>query len=555
MKKMKKGLSLLVTLVLCMAFLPAIALGEEVETNFMYLGGWSAMDDDNSSAIVEKIAQETGVRMTFTNIKGEREQIILASGDTTDALMIYKQTDIYNAIEGGLMLPLNDLIKEHAPNIAAMTDRLQMASEMLSDGSGEIYFLPVQCGSEGAPATPYHSIYMTRWDLYKELGYPEVTDMDSMIDCLVKMKEIYPTTEEGLPVYGYSLAISDIASICFPAIYGTYGYYPSNPFISTNINTGQLSYHPTDEDSPFWQACEYFNKVYKADLLDPDSFTQKGDDRHAKVAAGQVLSPVSNGTECNAFESNALAKDPESIKGFQVLPVTGTTYWCNSYYQGGWDACFVGIPKTCTNPEAVIKVLDYLSTDEGCRLINSGIEGVHWNYVDGVPTLTEEIIELNNLGNDEWKKLGLQDSNFQGIAGWGVGQLAADGYPMNLFLTKQVFEQGNLPTDDDFSEYYNVSYPMELFLNLMDEGLINDHINDVFDMRVVTGLGSAPEDIARIDAKISNMGLELVPELVMAEDFAAAKAAAIEAFNKNGAETSREYWQNRHDTLTEMFVK
>lgn len=554
MRKFKKVLSLLLGLMLCVLLIPPTAIAEEIELNFMYVGGWSEMDDDNTSIIVDKIAEKTGVRMTFTNITGDREQIILASGDTTDCLMIYKQTDISTAIEGGLMLPLKDMIAEKAPNLLAMTDRLQMAGEMLSDGSGEIYFLPVQCGSEGAPSSPYHSLFMTRWDLYKEMGFPEVTDLDSMIACLVKMQQAYPVTEEGLPVYGYSLAITGIESICFPDIYGTFGYYPSNQFISTNINTGEMEYHPTDENSPFWQACEFYNKVYKAGLLDPDSFTQKAEDRNAKVSAGQVLAPVFFGSECKVFESNALATDPASIKGFQVLPVTGTTYWCNSYYKGGWDACFVGIPKTSKNPDAVLKVLDYLATEEGCRLINSGIEGVHWNYIDGIPTLTDEIIELSTQGNDEWKKLGLHDANFTCLAGWGPGEICSDGYPMDLFMTKQVYQQGNIPTDNDYCEYYNVSYPMELFLNLMEEGLIHDHINDVFDMRVVTGLGSAPEDIARVDAKISNMGLELVPELVMADDFEAAKANAIAAFNKNGAETAREYWQNRHDTLTEMFV-
>ena len=172
-----------------------------------------------------------------------------------------------------------------------------------------------------------------------------------------------------------------------------------------------MVYEPLDENSPMWSFLEYLNKAYKAGLFDPDSFTQTGDDMKAKIAAGQVLSPIwaSDGVQYEAANPNTA----EEFRGFQTLPVEGTTYWCNSYYNGGWDACFVGIPANSSDPEAALRVLEYLSTDDGARLVDSGIQGVHWDYDEnGVPTLTDEIIEAYNNWSDEFVDSCIQDAIF-----------------------------------------------------------------------------------------------------------------------------------------------
>ena len=44
-----------------------------------------------------------------------------------------------------------------------------------------------------------------RWDLYKELGYPEIKTLDDMVDVLGQMKEICPTDDNGKTTYGVSL--------------------------------------------------------------------------------------------------------------------------------------------------------------------------------------------------------------------------------------------------------------------------------------------------------------------------------------------------------------
>ena len=53
----------------------------------------------------------------------------------------------------------------------------------------------------------------------------------------------------------------------------------------------------------------------------------------------------------------------------------------------GW-----GISKDNKDPVLTIKYLDFWWTEEGRRLMNYGIEGEHYDMVDGVPTFKDEIL-------------------------------------------------------------------------------------------------------------------------------------------------------------------
>ena len=545
---------LLLALTLLASTVPSFAEEAPKELTFVYIDGWSEMEDgETASAIAQKIAEETGVLISPVSASGDRGTILLTSGEVGDCLMVYSSTMLKTCVENGMMLDLSTLVSEEkTPAILSNPDRIQMAQVLSDTDDGSYYFLPVQCGSEGSPMTPYHSIFNIRWDLYKQMGYPEVTDTDSMLALLIEMQKLNPTTEDGKTVYGYSLELSNFRYAYTPWHY-TFGYYTSNDFINTNINTGEMVYEPLDENSPMWNFLEYLNKVYKAGLLDPDSFTQTGDDMKAKIAAGQVLSPIwaSDGVKYEAANPNTA----DGFKGFQTLPVEGTTYWCNSYYDGGWDACFVGIPANSADPEAALRVLEYLSTDDGARLVDSGVQGVTWDYDEnGVPTLTDEIIEAYNNWSDVFVESRIQDGAFSTLTAMGNGELHSDGYQVNLFMTEQVYTRELSACDQDYCDYYGVSYPMKLFLNKMEEGTIHDHINDIFDMRVVTGMGSAPEDIARIDETIVNKAKDMLPTIIMAEDFEATKAECLKTLWSYNAQEARDWWQARHDYLTELFT-
>lgn len=169
-------IALLLALVMLMAALPvaASAEAEVVDLYITYIDGYTSLDPDAEprSPIFDEIERQTGVRMHCNVVTGDRADVLMSNGELGDILMIYNSSDLMTAIESGLVVDLSQMVAEKAPNIAANADRLQMAQVLSGTEDGTYYFLPVQVGSEGAPGTPYHSLYMTRWDLYKEPGQP-----------------------------------------------------------------------------------------------------------------------------------------------------------------------------------------------------------------------------------------------------------------------------------------------------------------------------------------------------------------------------------------------
>ena len=59
--------------------------------------------------------------------------------------------------------------------------------------------------------------------------------------------------------------------------------------------------------------------------------------------------------------------------------------YCESYDNG------VGISTKCKDPELAMKVIDYIASNEGNVLLNWGIEGQHYDIVDGRRVWKEEV--------------------------------------------------------------------------------------------------------------------------------------------------------------------
>lgn len=520
-----------------------------VELNWMYFdnGGMTGKYEQvKDSPVIKALESKLNVKITMTGVDADKKKVIMAGGDTTDLLNIKLQSDILPMLKGGLLMPLDDLINKKGENIKTIKPEvLQMAQTALSDGSGKAYVLPVNAGNEGHTNVVYHSIYMLRWDYYKEMGYPQVKNPEDMLNVLKKMQEAHPKTEDGKPVYGASFYTDSILGV-FPH---TFGYKPIGS-IFIRVSDNEMIYRYTDEESLFWMATEYWNKAYRMGILDPDSLTQKVADFDAKANSGQLLSPwwYNKGT---AFVDAALKKDPNSIVGFETIPVEGTTIWANTIAPAGWQSYFNAIPTTCKNPEKAMEVLNYLYGYEGSRLMKSGVEGVHWEMVGGKPEMTDEAIKLRIAGGDQWTATGI--GSFNSITGIGDFEIGPDGGPMLLSGTEKFFVQMSKPVDKDYSAYYGSAYPFGVFEKFIAEGKISDHSK--FDGRLLV-TGNSDDDITRIDAKLKDIEDKAIPQLVLAKsesEFAKVKAETIAKYKAANAAASKDWWQKRYAEVRKTY--
>jgi len=509
-----------------------------------------------NSPVYKYIVEQTGVKLTVRGADADQAAIYVASGDLGDIVTVRDQISITPMVEGGLLLPLNDLVENNAPNIVNIfPERWKMAKNQLSV-NGKAYVVGIRAGSEGRPGKVDHSVFNVRWDLYEQLGYPKVTNEHELLQVLAKMKELYPQTADGLPVYGVSFYLGTTSLQRFVGrFWHTFGYQQGTSKIyAYDVNNEGRLQCISDTNHMYWRAARYYNEAYRMGLLDPDSLTQQPADYQQKVDNGQMLN-VWWLNEGDTFVKNILKTDPESKIGFGTIPVEGTTLHSDNTWVGGWASCYLAIPNSCKNPERAVQFMNYTFSYEGARTLFSGIEGIHWTIVDGEPRWTDEVIGLIKAGGEKWKETGINSGIIGNLIGLGVAEInPADGGPLYLAKGEYYIKKGLLPVDKNYCEHYGVEYPMQVFSKLIDEGKVGTHSK--LDLRVTNSMGSAPEDIALIDTTCLNLAIKAIPALVMAEndnEFASVQNKLLADLEAAGIAKSIKWWNDRYDTVRKSF--
>ena len=502
------------------------------------------------SAVYKEFVKQTGVEIEEYGLDEDQLQVRIASGDLGDLISIYEQSHINSMVESELLLPLNDLIEQYAPSIIEeCPERWEAAKTLYANEEGLVYALPIMAGNEGTQQTNGRYLYTVRWDLYEELGYPEMKNPEDLIEVLGDMMELQPTTPEGKKVYGASFYVTNESYYGMIGTFaGTYGFFNERGYyINRNVQTGDLVYDFVEENSPYWLAVDYYNKAYRAGILDPDCFTQQAADFNARIKSGELICPLTYDT---SWEVTYSVEDPTFDKGYANVPVEGCMFYQNANQVTGWIPTYaLCIPKTCENPERVAEMLAYTFSDEGSRMLQSGVEGVHWDYVNGVPTYNEETFKILTIGGEEKKKTGIDMTPLLNLAGKPHGEIAADGYHIGLrrdddYLSR--VEYSGVLTN--FCEYYDVSWPNQIFLQWKDEGKMYDLSGVDFRYR----LDVIDEDIARIDAACLKIAIQAIPKLVTAAsdaEFEAVKADVLKSMEAAGAYEAQEFYTNYWNEL------
>lgn len=138
-------------------------------------------------------------------------------------------------------------------------------------------------GNESA-AAPY-----IRWDIYKEIGYPQIKDLDGLLNVLKQMQDRARQDTGKDDIYAMSLfkdrdgdVMQNAASIC-----SWFGYTnQGSVFISADGKDVQPA---TKEGGIYQQALEFLNKAESMGLVDPDSTTQDWDTMRTKVTNGKTM--------------------------------------------------------------------------------------------------------------------------------------------------------------------------------------------------------------------------------------------------------------------------
>lgn len=335
----------------------------------------------------------------------------VASGKLGD-LIICKGTDnnLQNLVDA-------DLIQDISPYLEG-TDLMKYEKAILSlneslEGDA-IYGIPSVVSSESCmepsdATNPTFGPYL-RYDIYGELGYPEIKNLDDLLTVLKEMQKLHPVSENGNKTYAFSffkdwdgnMMVAAKQPACF------YGY-DEEGFVLAKAD-GSDYQDIADENSLYQKILRLYFEANQLGLVDPDSITQNYSDVFQKYEQGDILYspwPWLGKSAYNTLENR------ENGKGFMFVPIKDMeilSIGCNPY--GDWTSV-IAIGADAKDPERLADFINWLYTSEGiyanaASKMNgtAGPEGLCWENTEKGPVFTEIGLDVIQNGDvkipEEW---------------------------------------------------------------------------------------------------------------------------------------------------------
>lgn len=361
-------------------------LFDELQTYSIWLGTAPDLSDvvNNMDEFVifrelEKITN-VGWKATMVSFMAEAEsfQLMVAGGDYTD--VVCKAVDNYNgtvdqAIEEEFLIDLAPYIPDNMPNLTRWFEQYPE--------------LPKQLTSEGGAIGAFPKLYkeysdissggMLRADWMEDLGLDAPKTYDDLYNVLTEFRDKKGATAP-LVIAMPSGVQSELLA----------GYNISGGFYQVD---GEIRYGAIQPE--FKEYLTMMNKWYSEGLVDELFLTNS-------YESLVDMSPVLNGT-CGVWYGTAAqaisymissAADPN----MRITGITNVTTDGSMAHVGEsgsvFDSHLWSVTTVCEDPEVICQYIDYVYSDEGTLLANYGVEGETFTYENGVPRLTDLV--LNN---------------------------------------------------------------------------------------------------------------------------------------------------------------
>ena len=287
----------------------------------------------------------------------EKGNLVMSGGTYPDFLYKMAALDLDKYGQEGSLIPLEDMIREYAPNLTALLNEKD-AWSVITAPDGHIYSLPM---IEANLAYGTSFLWWINKVWMENVGITELPTNIDELHTLLKAFKDQDANGNGDP--------NDEVVMSFDSnLYKFLLHYIGDAKMvsySTNlaIDDGQIVFWPTrDEYKEFLQE---MTKWYEEGLFDETVFTQTNTQFKA-LAGGQEL----------GFYPNTLPAAPDAGLGnyIQLMPFNREN-WTRSFgmHKGG-----LAITDKCENPEVLIAAFDWLYSVEGGLVARLGIENTNW---------------------------------------------------------------------------------------------------------------------------------------------------------------------------------
>jgi len=513
-----------------------ITIGQNNTTYDTHLAWWP-------SETHRWLEDRLGANIEFQSFTADQTNLALAAGDLPD---LFIHNSAQTILDGGFALALDEYLNEFAPLVLQNSTRNDFIRRFFSNDTGRLYFHTPQAGYEDRTAgDELWQGHIVRWDLFKEIGAPPINNDDDYIAALRAMIDLYPTNADGQQTYAFGVhndwglwgwMIRGVSN----GGYNQHGGW--NFFTSTRDSNASFGSMYLDRNSPFWNNMHFYNRLHRYGMLDPDSFLMTSAELGDRATMRRYVGGYSMWfLGLNSHERQYV--DENSLVGFMPMFGEGLSGWYGQYAPVGWTDRLLFVNSRTEHRELAISFLNLMNDPDVLRTHYSGIQGVHWDYVDGVPRLFAETIELRAAGGDAWTATGIGSTwgHMVAVSGFGTHP---DGHYFSLWDDNEIKRAALSPIQLDFSDFWGINHPSEMMYIMAQEGRAYNQSRSIH-TTVQAAVGAIPEDIQRITGTIDDIALRNIPDLVLAATDEAFEAAAERFMNEVRAanhDTAWEWW-------------
>lgn len=375
--------------------------------------GYSLPEDMSKTPVMQEIKRLTGIDINIQYTPGDSDSAVLASqlasGTIPDVVVTYLNdssrpefTLLLKAAKEGMLADVSSYIKEskvyskyseegYLPNDAYNNITFR------EDLNGEAYIMQLSIPAvdrslEFNPQEEYVGGTYIQKSIAEALKIDpaEIRTQEQFHNLLRDIKNGGFTDAHGQPVYPLGPKYWGGSSDTLDYIVREYNWGVSDGY---NIDKDGNIKHEVETDYVY-KKIDFVRQLLAEGLINPEFFTMDST-RAAEVSETRnsaVIADVHNYQEIVYKTGEWVPLGPlNDYTGDNAKTVPGKTGY------GAW-----AISAEAANPEEIFAFFDFLATKQGKMLGNYGVEGVHYDLVDGKPIIKEEVLTHLNEGDSEW---------------------------------------------------------------------------------------------------------------------------------------------------------
>src|SRR5699024_5510461 len=275
-------------------------------------------------------------------------------------------SDIMKYGEQGMLLPLNDLIDDYAPNFKKILEDNSDIRKALTFPDGNIYSFPMLKDPDFLSHIIGDKPFINKeWLDELDMDMPETTE---------EFKAYLEGVKEGNPSGGevdeipFGVGDIDQLVVYLTGSFGIANMGQANPNIDLDPESNDIRFYPISDG--YKELLEYLSELYSDGLIEQNIFSIESDQYHANFSEGRYGSTIDWGPEY------VFGKEAGGV--YSAMPAlegpNGDKLYTGLYPSVASIGAFL-ITSENESPATTVRWIDYFYGDEGMKMFFMGVEG------------------------------------------------------------------------------------------------------------------------------------------------------------------------------------